>query len=207
MITLYSLAVLAWTSGWISNPAGRWEKPLSQPVTRKPSLSISQLKYAKGGRWALAQSGGPNARAHIRLPVGRGRESIELRGLAQILTDFSFSCRLKRSQIRAKCPSRPPNEHYAISPWLSGGFWAFCFPERLLVRRWKPNDTVGGRCNNVLQITSAMQMSCFQWKCRVSCKVKSPWQTTINSFMLRPARHVHCVEREFSSNPHQSTST
>lgn len=39
------------------------------------------------------------------------------------------------------------------------GFGAFCFPVRLLVRRWK-SKWYGGH-NNALQITSAMQMSAF----------------------------------------------
>ena len=60
VIALYSLAVLARTSGRICNPAGQWEKPLGQQVARKPSLSISQLKYAEG-ELGLAQLGGPNA--------------------------------------------------------------------------------------------------------------------------------------------------
>lgn len=54
---------------------------------------------------------------------------------------FFFFCGLKRSQIRAKCPSQLPNEHYAISPWLSGFLGLFVSLKGFLFRDGHPNDT------------------------------------------------------------------
>lgn len=82
--------VLARTSGRISNPTGQWEKQ-PQPTSHREAVTIHfTIKICWGGV-GIGSVGGPNAWAHIRLRVGRGRESIELRGLAQILDDFTFS--------------------------------------------------------------------------------------------------------------------
>lgn len=135
-----SLAVLAWTLDRISNPAGSWEKILGQQVTRKPSLSISQLKCAEG-EVGLAQSGGPNELSSHSSCSQQGERKHQAKRISPNPCWFFFFCGLKRNKNRAKCPNRPPNEHYAISPWLSGVLGLFVSLKRLLVQRWNPNDT------------------------------------------------------------------
>ena len=128
-------------------------KPFGQQVTRKRLLSISQLKNSEGER-GLAQSGGPNASNHICLPVDRGRESIGLRGLVQILADFPFLWVKEEPNVLASC-------QMSIMQSLPDclGFWGFLFP-------WKaPCSVMKSKWyrvrNNTPQITSAMPMNAF----------------------------------------------
>ena len=157
--------------------------------------------------WPRLSRGGQNARACIRLTVSRGRESIGLRGLAQILAAFYFVLGLKTSQIGAKCPSRLPNEHYATAPWLSGVFWG-CFVslkgllfgdgiQMIRGRQWCASD----------HLSHADE--CFQWKSYVPSKSKSPWQMTISSFMHSTVTvWMPAVKKpSFSYNPHKFPST
>lgn len=121
-----SLAVLARTSGRVCILAGRRDQRLGRQVTRKPSLSISQLKCAEGEP-AFGSVGGSECRSSHSSSSRQGERKHRAKRISPNPCWFFFFCGLKRSQIGAKCPSWQPNEHYAISPWLSG-VWGFLFP-------------------------------------------------------------------------------
>lgn len=181
-----SLAALAQTSGWISNPAGRWEKSLSQSHQEAITIDcISQLKYGET-ELGLAQSGGLDALAHVRLSVSRGRESIELRGLAQILADFSFS-RVKEEPNQRQMSQ--PGAKWALCNLflIVWGFWGFLFPWKASCSEMKSKGY--GGCNNALQITSAMQMRAFNKSLEFP---QSQISMTDESQFIH-ALHVHCV--------------
>lgn len=118
-----SLADLAWISGTISNLAGWWN--MSRGHVKRPSLSISPLKYA--GQGSVGGSHCHCLCSHSSSSQQKERKHSAKRISPNPCWFFFFFCGLKRDQIRAKCPSQQLNEHYAISPWLSG-VSGFLFP-------------------------------------------------------------------------------